>query len=424
MLKNILKAVPDYMPLTSQDFIRHFSNLLTIKQWDLWVEYKEYTKILGYSCRSLFETVMICYQKDDLVVAITPLNHTSFRNAIEKYVKPENIHTIELNKKFNRIKKMPELDQCDLVVITHLFGQDMDLTNLADFKKKHKCVVIEDRVQGGPRDLKFSNDFIDISLYSMAMDKRPVAMGGGYLHVKNFHKDFITKSIKFVGNLPHETTGSRLKELLKKIPTFLFYNSRSFLFLAFCIADFLRQFNKRINVLNITSSYRKSNPGFNRVTFMQKPSSGLCQSMYENFDNYHKMEKNYDIKFKIFINQFSPKLQSYFFPWFRGDSCLGSYNTIKIEEDLLPSFLRYFTNHNIPTIVNPSYKIFNSHHENDLKVITFKNGIVYIPSLANLKKEEIIYLSTKIKQFYLKYVAHQKKRIQIEKEILIYPLTN
>jgi len=418
MLKNIIKAAPDYLPLTFRDFIRHFSNLLTTNQFDLWIPYKNYTKILGYACRALFETCMMYYQKDDLVVATTPLNHRSFRNIIEKYVKPENVHIIELNKQFNGIKKMPELDQCDLVLITHLFGQDMDLANLTDlaeFKKKHKCVVIEDRVQGGSLDLKFSNDLIDISLYSMAMDKRPVALGGGYMLIKNSQKDLITTAIKMVENLPLETTRSRFKEFLKKIPTFLLYNSRSILFFFICVLDFLSHFNSRINVLNITKSYRKSNPGFSHFNFMQKPSPGLCQSMYENFHNYRKMERLYANKFTSFINQFSPRLQSYFFPWYRGENSLTPYNTILIEEDLVPRFLSYFNTHNISTIPNPTYKIFNPPYENDIRVTKFNNEIIYLPSLANMNKEEIIYLSIMIKQFFLIFVAGRKRGIQKEK---------
>ena len=33
--------------------------------------------------------------------------------------------------------------------------------------------MIEDRVQGGDFDKKFSNEFIDIALYSTGMDKKP-----------------------------------------------------------------------------------------------------------------------------------------------------------------------------------------------------------------------------------------------------------
>ena len=65
------------------------------------------------------------FSKDDLVVAVTPIHHTSFRDITEKYVKPENIHLIELNSNYNEIKKMPEMEKCVLVIITHLFGQDM-----------------------------------------------------------------------------------------------------------------------------------------------------------------------------------------------------------------------------------------------------------------------------------------------------------
>ena len=117
--------------------------------YPLRIEYEGYSRVLGYSCRSLFELILEHYKKEDLVVATTPLNHTSFRNIIERFVKPENIHIIEFNERYNELSKTPELEKCDLVIITHLFGQDLDLTILEEFKKKHDCLIIEDRVQGG-----------------------------------------------------------------------------------------------------------------------------------------------------------------------------------------------------------------------------------------------------------------------------------
>jgi len=400
MVKRIIKAAPDYLPLSFFEFKKHFFNLITRKEFDLWIEYEKHTRILGYSCRALFEFCMQYYAKDEIVIVTTPIHHTSFRNIIEEYVKPENIHIIRLNKNFNGIEEIPELDKCDLVVITHLFGQDMDLSVLSDFKKKHNCIIIEDRVQGGTLDLITSSKIADIPIYSMGMDKRPVALGGGFMYLDKKHEKLIKAAIEAIKSLPREKTSKRFTDMLKKIPTFLLYNSRIFIFLfigLFRVASF---FNRKISLLEFTNSYRSKNPGFNHETYMMKPSQGLLKSMYKNFDNYEKMEKLFEKKYSIFIESLSPEIIPYFFPWYRGVNSLSAYNTIYIEEHLVGQFLEFLNEEDMSCIANPTYKVFNFPYASKEADIRFNNGIVYIPSTANMKKREIKYLANKLDEFY------------------------
>ncbi|MHA1124720.1 MAG: hypothetical protein ACTSO7_03355 [Candidatus Heimdallarchaeota archaeon] len=403
MTRYIPKIAPDYLPLTAHEFVRHFANLFSNKSYDLSIEYEKYTQIIGYSCRSLFEVCMMHYQKKDLVVATTPLHHTSFRNIMERYVKPENIHIIDLNKQYNGLGKIPELERCDLVVITHLFGQDMDLSKLTEFKKKHNCIVIEDRVQGGSLDLEFSHDVSDIAIYSMAMDKRPIALGGGFMYVKNKHKKDIEALTKIIDSLPEEKTSTRFKELLKKIPTILLYNSRSFLYSFISTLKLLNIFNKNIHLLNITKIYRKENPGFSRGNYLFKPSKGLLKSMYENFGKHKRVERLYTAKYEFFIQCLSPKLVSIFTPWYKANESLSSYNTLIIKEELVDELLEFCNYYNMSSLPNPTYKIFNHKYKNDSRYIKFNNGIAYVPSIINMNKREIIFLTNKLKEFYRKY---------------------
>ena len=127
MKSNIVKVAPDYLALSSHEFIHHYANLFETEESQHCFRYQNYMKLLGYSCRCLFELCMQFYAKPDLVVATTPLNHTSFRNIIEKNVKPQNIHIIPFNRHYNALGDLPVLEKCDLVIITHLFGQDLDL---------------------------------------------------------------------------------------------------------------------------------------------------------------------------------------------------------------------------------------------------------------------------------------------------------
>ena len=53
-------------------------------------------------------------KNDNLTIVTTPIHHTSYRNIIEKFVKPENIHIIKMNKNYNKIDNLPSVDKCDV----------------------------------------------------------------------------------------------------------------------------------------------------------------------------------------------------------------------------------------------------------------------------------------------------------------------
>ncbi|MHA1212740.1 MAG: hypothetical protein ACTSSH_09790 [Candidatus Heimdallarchaeota archaeon] len=410
MSRYIIKVAPDYLPLSTKEFVRHFRNLFSKESFDHWIVYDDYTKIFGYACRSLFEMCMGYFAKEDLVVATTPLHHTSFRNIIEKFVKPENIHVIGLNDAFNGIGDIPEIEKCDLVVITHLFGQDMDLSKLAAFKKKHNCLILEDRVQGGPLDYDFSHEIVDVAYYSMAMDKRPIALGGGFIHVRNNQSKLIADFKSLIDNLPLESTRKRLKELVKKIPTFLLYNKRPLLFSFISIIKLLNHFNHKISLLSFAKSYRKSNPGFARKGYLVKPSPGLFKSMYENFDRHKLAEEVYDANYDFFIKCLTPETVKTFFPWYTGNSFLTPYNTIVLKEELVDTFLEFLDRNNMVGLPNPTYKIFNHPYKNDAKYKKFNNGLAYLPCIANMTNDEIIYLTNKLKEFYMIHYSNKNKK--------------
>jgi len=410
MAKKIIKASPDYLPLSFFEFVGHFFKLLTTKKYNHWIDFDNYTNVIGFSCRSLFEICMEYFDNDDIIIATTPLHHTSFRNIIEKFVKPENIHIIKLNKNYNEIEETPQMDKCDLVVITHLFGQDMDLSRLVELKDKHNCLIIEDRVQGGTLDIQFSHEIADIAIYSSGMDKRPVALGGGYMYIRKKHDKLIKKTIEMIDSLPREKRRKRFTDLIKKIPSFLLCNSKVFSYLFFSTIRLFNFFFKKISTLSITKSYRKTNPGFTHFDYMWKPSNALLKSMYKNFDNYEKIEIRFREKYKIFTECFSPELKSYFFPWYKDSACLTPYNTILIEEHLVDQFLEFLSKSHISCISNPTYKLFNFSYENDARDLKFNNGIAYIPSLANMSKKEISFLSNKIKEFYNIISSNKEKK--------------
>ena len=110
-----------------------------------------------------------------------------------------------MNENYNTIESLPKVNKCDLLIITHLFGQDMQYnkSELEIFKRNTNCIFIEDRVQGGTLEKKFSSDIFDISFYSSGMDKRPVALGGGFTVIRDKYKH--AKDIYlFLGGKPLE----------------------------------------------------------------------------------------------------------------------------------------------------------------------------------------------------------------------------
>ncbi|MHA1111663.1 MAG: hypothetical protein ACTSRE_11215 [Promethearchaeota archaeon] len=389
-------AAPDYLYVSPAEFMNHFTNLYTNEKYDHWHKFENFTMIMGYANRSLFETCLSYFKQknEDFVIATTPLNHTSWRNAIEKYAKPGNIHVINLNDKLNGLGEFPDTDRCDIIVITHLFGQDFDLKGLSEFKKRTGAVVMEDRVQGGTLDVKFSHNLMDISTYSMAQDKRPIAFGGAFLYIRNYGFDeMITYLIETIANYPPEPVRKRLVELLKKIPTYLLYNRKGAIRL-FLI--FLKAFN--LNLLDFTNTYRKSNPGFAHADFNLKPSPGLLKSMSQHYTDHKNMENLFEEKYMLFRSYLSEKIINRYFPWYR-DASLTPYNTIYVEKSHVEKFLLFMNKSDICIIWNPTYKMFNFEYKGNEKYQKFFDGFIYLPCLAIMSNEEIHYLADRIEKF-------------------------
>tara|TARA_B100000676_G_scaffold298952_1_gene342594 strand:- start:191 stop:1249 length:1059 start_codon:yes stop_codon:yes gene_type:complete len=350
----------------------------------------------------MFDTLM-CHQsaiKENLTILTTPIHHTSFRNIIEKYVKPENVYILKMNDKYNEIIDIPNYD-VDLCIITHLFGQDMNLDkitdNLSDFSAD--TIFIEDRVQGGTFDKKFSKNFIDISLYSTGMDKKPCGLGGGIAYIKNNN---VVDSLYLTANVmkcniktyKQEYFWNRLVFLLKKIPTYILYNCKPFIkILIFIFSEF------KLDLHEFASKYRKNNPGFQHSNYNMNPSNGTLESInYAIKDsNYKEIERLYRKKSNLFFNCLTEKTKKSMFKWYRGNELLTPYNSIFVKDRV--KLIHYFNSMNIPVIENPTYKIFNFEHQSKTTYKKFNDSIVYLPSLAILTTKEINLLACMLNNY-------------------------
>ena len=401
----MIKAALDYIPLTFSQFSSHFLNTFSIERPLNAISNHRYSRISGYSCRSIFDTTMKFYIKKypDIKILTTPIHHTSFRNIIEKYVKPENIYILEMNDKYNKIVGIP--DDCgspinvDLCIITHVFGQDLDCSILEEYKTNNSnCIIIEDRVQGGDFEKIFSYDFMDISMYSTGMDKKPCGLGGGFMCINNKNHErpeLFNHMLLTISSYPQEYFYNRLMFLTKKIPTYFLYNFKTFIGVLLMMFWY---FN--IDLHSFASKYRKSNPGFSHDGFNKNPSNGTLVSIEKSVENYHDIEQLYIKKSIQFYKLINENARNKMMPWINGEYTLTPYNTVIVDDR--DKFVKYLNKTKIPVIENPTYKIFNFDYEGSEKYKNFNDSIVYIPSLAIMNEQEMKYLAMLINNYYCK----------------------
>ena len=387
-------AAPDYLPIFFVNFISNFFNLFSFNKYPIKLFRNGYMKLIGYSCRSLFHTCMEYFKKDDLVVVTTPLHHTSFRNIITLFVKPENIHIIEMNDSYNEIVKFPDVERCDLVIITHLFGMDLEMPDMEEFKEKHKCIFIEDRAQGGEIHKEFSENIFDIAFYSCGMDKRPVALGGGFVNIKDSNMGLINFMETSIKNYKTEPVYERFLFLLKKIPTYLLYNSRWFIYF---LIRLLNMFN--YSLTKFAQKYREKNPGFDHNNYLKQPSNALLKSVHCNLNKYVWIEFLYEINGYKFMHKMNSNVKKTYFPWYKNINLLTPYNTIFMDVNKINEFMNYMEKLNICVIKNPTYKVFDHNYDNKMKDETFNNSLLYIPSLGNMTGLEMIFLGDCLNNF-------------------------
>ena len=131
----MIRSALDYIPISNTAFFGSVADCFYPYRPESYIKHNNRDVILGYSCRSLFDTIMNYYttKNKQLRILTTPIHHTSFRNIIEKYVKPENIFILEMNESFNEIVSIPKTKDVDLCIISHLFGQDLKMDIIEDY---------------------------------------------------------------------------------------------------------------------------------------------------------------------------------------------------------------------------------------------------------------------------------------------------
>eukprot|EP00457_Paulinella_chromatophora_P005685 gb/GEZN01005702.1/.p1 GENE.gb/GEZN01005702.1/~~gb/GEZN01005702.1/.p1 ORF type:complete len:445 (-),score=66.38 gb/GEZN01005702.1/:292-1626(-) len=391
--RNGVVAAPDYLYVSLPVFGLHFLNILLAnilpadkRCADGQVECEDYIQVLGYSCRTLFESLMSVLTKEnpDLRVGTTSLHHTSFKLIMEQYVKPNNIIILDVDASL-RVVSAPKT-KVDIVVFTHMFGRDFDIKELVNAKKQQKFLLIEDRCQGGSLVKDFCAPETDLAMYSMGMDKRPISMGGGFVNFRKTHKDLANKLRRFLKALPQESSVDRFGKLLAKIPTWLLYNSKVFLSSVFTAMDIMNLAGVGVRFNGTAQAYRKANPGFEHDKYMKSPSAGMQRSMMQQINNYQRIEKATSNQYIKFTKALGDRTMFYM-PWHTEEPSQSIYNTVYLEPKLVPDFIEYMETARIIVVSNPTYKMMAA---SDCPIMTrYFEGIVYLPSLGGLSNVEI-----------------------------------
>ena len=355
-----------------------------------------YTTIYGYCCRQLFEIFITNVKKNkkNLKIGVTPIHHTSFRNILENNFDKENIHIFDIDEQYNKIliKNKDKNIKYDLIVITHLWGKYLDISEIKE-KLKYDLIV-EDVILGGQFKNEFKNDS-DILFHSCGMDKRPSSIFGGYVKINNKRKNIINYFKKNIENLEYPTKYEIINKVNDVMILYLIYNYE---FIQNIIKFYIYFSKFKLN--EFIAFVRKQKPGFEHNNYMKRPNKlmiNLCKSIHGSEINAEKM---FMYKHKIFLEQFTKDQIKKYFPWHQNNynSCLP-YTPIYIDRH--NDFISFFNKHNICVLNNPTYKTFK-HCDNKINIL-MKN-IFYLPSLHKLSYDDIIAITE-----YLKLYNRSKK---------------
>lgn len=388
-------TIPSFIPCTLIDYFNHFKIAFTSDE-DSEIKfnekYEQNTLVYGYSCRSLFHIFIEDYmtKNPNAKVLCTPFNYKSHISIIEKYINSKNLFICELDNynKIKQIENQPE-EGFDLVIITHILGQDLNISSLDNLTKRP--LIIEDRMMGGTL-LTTQNNNVDLSFYSMEMDKLPNALGGGYVYIKNTHVSIIDSMENIIKQCERETLHSRIFTLLSIIPSYLVYNCTYILWIISFIISQLNKMFPSITMNKLITSYKKNNDNYTIMNY--RPSNALVTSMKYNITRFRLNEKRYYYKFKMFYDCFTPEQQLEYFPWYNGKNYIkGYYNPIFFKN--CNNLIKKLDNINIIAIKCPTYKLINIKDSSEYAI--FLDNLVYLPSLQLMSYENIVKLAKIIK---------------------------
>ena len=296
-------------------------------------------RVVGYSCRQLFKCLLetLLRAKPDLTIGITGMQHNSFRNIVEELVQPENVHILSVDKELRAV--LPLQRRCDVLVVTHYFGQDLDISALHHSLAAHggpAPLLLEDRCQGGSLERAFSHDAIQVTINSMGMDKRPCGLGGGFMDVRDGMElhfagaPLLPPLLARIDELPQERPSERAVDLLKKLPNYLIYKYKLVQRALWAVIGLLTSVGMADGIVNFGKTVRKANPGFEHVKFMKRPSAALRKTVLQHQSRWGHPEASIAAKHVLFIKSLGRDAALQLMPWLRADAAGELQPTISV----------------------------------------------------------------------------------------------
>ena len=192
------------------------------------------------------------------------------------------------------------------------------------------------------------------------MDKRPCALGGGFVNIRKNRSDIKDKMLGLLESLPQETWLDRLKDLGKKTPTYCLYSYQLVYRFAKSVLPWIG-----MDLSTAVLKYRKNNPGFAHDKYLVRPSPYLVSSMDRNKVNYTEIEKECGKNFLFSIAFCNLE----YIPWVNYDRIkdkttkdgisLTMYNTIFLQPDIITKkwmILKNITSPTYPILLGKYYR--------------------------------------------------------------------
>lgn len=332
-------------------------------------------RLIGYSCRALFQCLLetLLKLKPDLVVGITPMQHTSFRNIVEGLVPAENVCVLRVEETLHAV--LPPQRRCDVLVVTHVFGQDLDISAVhrgVSSEDGARPLVVEDRCQGGTLQRRFSHEYVDIAIHSMGMDKRPCALGGGFMDIRNGSIPFAGTPLLVpvsarIDGLPPERVGERLYALLKMLPLWLMYNFHTLQVVVYAQVDVLTFLGWADGITGFAKAVRKANPGFEHHKYMKRPSAALRSMILAQLGQWRSIEDRITARQAIFLAALGTEAACEYMPWLHrseatgvAQPCVSVYNSVVVDAGRLDAFTRFAKRRGLICVPNPTYVVCQS----------------------------------------------------------------
>lgn len=396
-------SVPSNIGIEVTDFAIHFAIWFCSLHQDsrpksLTYAYDGHKMLFGFSCRSIFETAMLVLQRDlksgkPLRVLTTPVHHKSLVQIMERLIDTDSIEVLTLDKRNRNIvvdKATEEaVKNCDVIVVTHMFGRNFDLRELIALKTKYNKILIVDSVLGGARTSTCAETGIDLDIYSTGQDKRPIAIGGGYCIPRNRAFDSLEAEI-----LAYPVV-SRMDRLYKIANTFLLrqiYNNKTWLFILVTVAPLLG-----LKVTSVVSNVRQQNPGFDHDGYLRCPSVSMCRSIQRELSRVQSMEDRYIHSWHLYLNNLpSPVLKSYYPHYDRDEDVIIPYNQLLLPPGHEQQFLEFCDDNKICAATNQNYKCMTGaasvYHR-------FVNQVVNMVRVVEVADDEIPFLTEALARY-------------------------